>query len=371
MLKRIITVLLAAALLTAFFVPAGMADDAVRMYVYTENGRTLNLREAPSTSSKVLLQIPYGSEVWISDNLGNGWCYGHYGGEFGYMQTRFLVSDKPDPAPTPSKVTTAPAGDEKKALNELNAELRTLQIVSSSFMIAVRPARTSGWVNFRVGPHTSTARIAAFGEGKQLKVVGQTSSWYQAVDPDTNNTGFISKKYVSIVPVVEPIRTAAPESKQQLGELNVNGQFTLQCVLPEGYTLQLVSKMGTRIIAALNPADVTKPVLHLSISFDDTYAGVERMNDLTAEDLAILERSYTDMNQVEISYRETTYGTKLLVVRETGSDTDFVDILTIYKGYFIEFIMTPSTTLANKTLTDEQVAMCIKFLSDLDFVAVK
>ena len=77
------------------------------------------------------------------------------------------------------------------------------------------------------------------------------------------------------------------------------------------------------------------------------------------------------MNDVDISYRMTGYGTKLLVARETGADTDFVDILTIYKGYFIEFNMTPNLKAADQTLTDDQVRMCVDFLTDVNFVPAK
>ena len=56
------------------------------------------------------------------------------------------------------------------------------------------------------------------------------------------------------------------------------------------------------------------------------------------------------------------------MARETGNDVDFVDILAVYKRYFIEFNMTPSPDAANKELTDEQVQMCIDFLTDVDFI---
>ena len=77
------------------------------------------------------------------------------------------------------------------------------------------------------------------------------------------------------------------------------------------------------------------------------------------------------MNEVSITYKETGYGTKLLIARETGSDTDFVDILAIYKGYFIEFNMTPNPKAASQTLTDAQIQICIDFLTDVDFNPVK
>ena len=77
------------------------------------------------------------------------------------------------------------------------------------------------------------------------------------------------------------------------------------------------------------------------------------------------------MNDVDISYQNTSHGTKLLIAREIGSDTDFVDILSIYKGYMIEFNMTPSPSAASQTLTNAQIGMCIDFLSDLEFVPVQ
>jgi hypothetical protein len=76
------------------------------------------------------------------------------------------------------------------------------------------------------------------------------------------------------------------------------------------------------------------------------------------------------MNEVEIEYRQTAYGTKLMVAREIGDDTDFVDILTVYKGYLIEFNMTPGPLAADQKLTENQIAQCVQFLSDLDFTPV-
>ena len=95
------------------------------------------------------------------------------------------------------------------------------------------------------------------------------------------------------------------------------------------------------------------------------------MNDLGEEDLKVLEATFTDMNDVEIGYKETAYGTKLLIAREVGDDTDFVDILSVYKGYSIEFVMTPNPNAKNQALTDKQIGMCIDFLSELDFVEAK
>ena len=73
---------------------------------------------------------------------------------------------------------------------------------------------------------------------------------------------------------------------------------------------------------------------------------------------------------MEISYRQTGYGTKLLVAKEIGDDKDFVQIVSVYKGYLVEFEMSPNPKAANQTLTDEQIRGCIDFLTDVNFTPV-
>ena len=124
-------------------------------------------------------------------------------------------------------------------------------------------------------------------------------------------------------------------------------------------------------MASILPKDMIRPQMYLTIAYDESYGDVKRMNDMTEEELRILEETFREMNRVEISYRETGHGTKLLIAKEIGDDTDFVDILAIYQGYFIEFTMSPNEKNANKTLTDEQINTCIDFLTNLNFNPVR
>ena len=233
------------------------------------------------------------------------------------------------------------------------------------YYIITQPTRASGWVNFRTGPSKTTTRIRTFAGGQELLVVAETDNWYKAQDPDSGREGYLSKSYA-----IRSDKTIAAESgdgTEKLGSLSVNGEFDLTCRLPEDYKLQVVNTRGEKIVASVLSDDMTKPEMYLTVAYDETYGDVERMNDLSEEDLKILEESFSDMNDVNITYSETGHGTKLLIAREVGSDTDFVDILTIYKGYFIEFNMTPNPKAANQALTDEQIKMCIDFLTDVDF----
>ncbi len=346
------------------------------MYVNTANGRRLNVRSEPRVVKTNLLgRLDSGTKVTVLGTvvINGDWVVIQYKkGPNGvaYVQARYLSENKP--SGSSKKTTPAQKTDEQKKkeanMAELNRQLASARPVAEPFMIVVRPSRTSGWVNFRVGPGVAASLITSMGDGRELKVIGETDKWYQAIDTVTGKTGYISKNYVSILPkAAEP---ATPD-KTQMGRLAVNGEFALQCRLPSGYTMQLINALGAKITAFITSPDPEKPILQLSIAFDETYSDVDRMNDLTDEDLAALEATFTDMNEVDISYRTTAYGTKLLVARETGADTDFVDIMSVYKGYFIEFVMSPSAQAANPVLTDAQIAMCVDFLSELDFVPVE
>ena len=81
-------------------------------------------------------------------------------------------------------------------------------------------------------------------------------------------------------------------SKVKLGTVDINGAFTLQCGIPEGYEAKPVLVTTDMLIATIETKDPQKPMMTLSVSFDETYADVERMNDLDADALALLEETF-------------------------------------------------------------------------------
>ena len=339
------------------------------MFVYTENKGKLNVRSEPKSGNNVIDKLEYATEVIVEGPvvINPEWCCirnskGKDG--IGYVMTRYLINDRPSDADKVAKEKERKANQE-----ELERQIKSFRPLETPLILSVRASRASGWVNFRTGPGVAAERIASLPDGRELKAIGETDKWYEAIDPESGKTGYVSKNYVTVLGVVKE-EPAAP-AKEQMGKLNVNGEFTLQCQLPEGYSMQLINTLGTKIIAFITSEDAEKPILQLSIAFDELYADVDRMNDLSDEALKGLEESFAEMNDVEISYRETAYGTKLLIAREVGDDTDFVDILSVYKGYSVEFVMTPNPDAQSQALTDAQIQMCIDFLSEVDFVEVK
>ena len=367
--------------MAAYLAPVVQADNGIKtMYVKTDNGKDLTVHAEPNRKSNSLGKLHYGDKVGVDTAYTGkkGWSMVVWGSRDGYVQTRHLTDKDPGPyhkptkppkTPKPTKSPEQEAEELKKKQKQLDEELESEQVVAP-FYIAVRPSRSTGWVTFRVGPSTITTKVTSYAADKELIVVGETLNWYRARDPETNKLGYIQKELT-----VKLDKQMAVEEMDdgtlKLGKLNVNGEFELTCKLPEGYKLQVVDMRGESIIASVLPDDMTRPQMYLSIAFDEAYAEVDRMNDMTDEELAILEESFRKMNQVEIEYRETGLGTKLLVVREVGDDTDFVDFLSVYKGYFVEFVMTPNPNAAVQELTEEQIETAIQFLTDVMFEPVQ
>jgi len=162
---------------------------------------------------------------------------------------------------------------------------------------------------------------------------------------------------------------AETTEKQTFGTIRANGEFTLKGILPEGYKIVPFELTDDTILSRILSDDPTAPIMVLSIAFDETYAHVDRMNELDDEAMAVLEKTFTDTDPVaSITYDETAYGTRLLVCRTQTDIYDYLTLLTIYKGYFVEFVMIPGHEAAEQRLTDEEVASCNTFLSELDFI---
>ena len=358
-MKKLISILAAVALLLTMTVSFASAEGnglgLGTMFVYTENGKTLNVRSSPETGDNIIGALEYGAQVHVTGFEGS-WARIAYLGGPAWVQSRFLQWYDPGPRP-------APQPEPDPGTEQMNAELQSEVSIPQTAMQA-QAGRASGWVNMRVYPSKETGRVQTCPDGAQLIAFAETTNWYHVTDPFTGNSGYIRKDFLKIVPVEQPV----VDEETRIGTLNVNGEFMLQGKIPEGYRLQVISAQNTRIIATLVTEDESRPQMLLTVAFDEMFAGVERMNDLSAEEIETLKASFTDMNEVEFSEAETAAGTKLLIARETGSDEDFASIISLYKGYSVEFVLSPNPNAADQRLTDEQIQAGISFLNTLEFI---
>ncbi len=160
---------------------------------------------------------------------------------------------------------------------------------------------------------------------------------------------------------------ALAEEKKTLGTLN--GMFSIECTLPDGYQTEDIASDGNgMLMVSIRSEDFNKPYMILSVAFDELMADVERLNDLDENTLATLEETFRSEDNVEITYTETALGTRLMVVKEIADTVEYVDFFTVYKGYSIEFVLLTDTAAG---LTDQEIEMAVKFLSDMEFVPAK
>ena len=157
---------------------------------------------------------------------------------------------------------------------------------------------------------------------------------------------------------------AETAEKTYLATVDMNGAFQLQCALPEGYKIEEIEATNATYIARFT-ADGNRPLLTLSIAYNELYSDVFRMNDLDAETLARIEDSFRAEDDVDISYTETAYGTKLMMIKEVEGIVNYVDFYSVYLGYEIEIVVVAQD---ENGLTEEQIQMVVDFLSELDFV---
>ncbi len=155
--------------------------------------------------------------------------------------------------------------------------------------------------------------------------------------------------------------SAEDAGKTEMGKLKVNEAFSIQSRIPEGYTYMPVVETALNIVGILSAGE-GRPVVTVSIAYNEEYVDTERFNDVDEAVVEEIRESFREADEeVVFEDLQTAYGTRLLKVTGDG----FVDIYTIYKGYELEFVMTGAE------LSAESVQMLVDFISDMDFVAVE
>ena len=196
MTKRFLSILTAVLLLAALMIPA-MASATETMYVYTQNGKGLHIRWEPSTNAEILTDAPFGTKITVKNHLGNGWTAIYWGGDdVFYVQTRFLVYNKPTKPAARTATTTTTTAAANTGMDDLNRIFKTYRAVSNSYVVTARPTSITGWVNVRFAPSKQAELFATKRDGEQLYVLAELQGWYQVQDPTTGYIGYVDANFV-------------------------------------------------------------------------------------------------------------------------------------------------------------------------------
>ena len=208
MSKRFLSIILAALMVLAACMPAAMAEDESSdgegyYYVYTENGKSLNVRSTPGGT--VVGSLKYGARIHVDAFVDSNWALilyrynqpGYGTGEYAaFVNRRFLTKNKPAARPSASRKTASESAPAADPLAEINKEFKSAKRVTP-YKVTVRPTRVSGWVNLRWAPSKSSELMATYKANDQLMVIREMDNWLQVEDMDTGDVGFISRQFVT------------------------------------------------------------------------------------------------------------------------------------------------------------------------------
>ncbi len=74
MKKQILSLLLIAVMMAMLLPTVAFADYYGTQWVYTDNGKSLNVRSTPSTGNNIIGSLKYGAEVTVVEMYSNGWA---------------------------------------------------------------------------------------------------------------------------------------------------------------------------------------------------------------------------------------------------------------------------------------------------------
>ena len=167
-------------LMIPVFASAGKYDGK-DMWVNCANGKTLNVRESPSTRSRAITRLKCGTKVHVDYSCGNGWVAVSDYDYSGYVQVKFLVDSKP------GKYEITERDDNFKSVTPYKVSAKALN------------KDTDRSVGLRVKPNKTASAIRRLTVGDELEVIARGKTWSKVVDPLTGRTGYVANDYLQKV----------------------------------------------------------------------------------------------------------------------------------------------------------------------------
>ena len=141
-----------------------------------------------------------------------------------------------------------------------------------------------------------------------------------------------------------------------------DAQNFISYILPEDYVTSSTEFKGQMAIIDLKTL-ANKPEMVLVIGLDEEYADLNKLNDLSEEDLqAYINTLCEDWGTVETYVTTTDYDTKFVILDEVSADIDQCQITGIYKGFTITLYLIRTD---GSDVTEEDYRAAMKFLSEV------
>ncbi len=211
-MRKLTSLTLAAMLVLSMLLSCGSASamGTKTFYVNTNNGTggPLLMRSDPWVENdNVIARVPYGTKVQVAGFSEDGqWGFCSYGNAAGWVMMKFLSEYKPGPSkktvqtPTPAPNPTNTDGD--YILNFINNEFTIMakNTLVNRYQVKVTPPKLTTKCYLRWAPHQSTRAMRSdLMYGDILTVVAEGNKWLKVIDPETDQTGFITKSLTTRV----------------------------------------------------------------------------------------------------------------------------------------------------------------------------
>jgi uncharacterized protein YgiM (DUF1202 family) len=191
--KRILAFLLILGILAATLIPCASAYGMVK-YVYTRNGKPVNVRSQPSINSALVGTIAFGKAVTVENYTTDyTWAVITFNGRTAYVMSQYLVDGTPVNPVTPSS-SGGGSISTQNLINSMENEFRSYRVVSP-YTVLAKPTRASGWVNLRYAPSTEFGHAGNLYANTQLTVIAETTNWLQVRRNDNGVTGYVMRQY--------------------------------------------------------------------------------------------------------------------------------------------------------------------------------
>ena len=178
-MKKIVSIVLVILTLAALMIPVFAGAEGTTKWVNCENGKRLNVRETPSTDSGIIVRLDCGTKVHVDYSCGNGWVAISDYHFSGYVQAKFLVSQKPG----------------KYEITERDDDFKT---VKNPYLVTAkaRGTKDNSSVGLREKPNKTSKAIRRLTAGDQLQVIARGKVWSKVVDLQTRKTGYVANDYI-------------------------------------------------------------------------------------------------------------------------------------------------------------------------------
>lgn len=194
MLKKILALTLAVVIaLACTAVFAEEVEEDTTYWVFTDNGKELNVRNAPG--GDIIGKLKYGEKVTVVSFINGEWAAINYkDSELGYVSTRFLI--KADPEEVKRLIEEEQSEITGDPMTDINTEFASAVDVDD-YKITARPARVTSLVYMRWIPSETGRIIIGYKATEQLIVLKELDHYLQVQDPDTGDVGYIHKKFAA------------------------------------------------------------------------------------------------------------------------------------------------------------------------------